>query len=144
MTILYTKHVFSTTKCLFITNRGFSNSRYLFRTTSCLLNITRCLFGTTRYLFSTSVELESENVCVSVCLSVCHKNFGAAWRLQKWSDFAEIWCTCSLGEYLEVFFFSSFENFDFWGLGTSFSPKRGWQSGGCKNCLLYTSDAADE
>ena len=51
-------------------------------------------------LFSTSVELESENVCVFV-----PKYIGAAWRLQKWSDLAEILHTCSLGKYLGVFFF---------------------------------------
>ena len=67
--------------------------------------------------FSTSVELESDNVCVCVCLSVClSQKLWAAWRLQKWSDLAEIWHTCSLGEYLGVFF-SFFKNFDFgaWG-----------------------------
>ena len=48
--------------------------------------------------------------------------FGAAWRLQKQSDLAEILHTCSLGEYLGVLF-SFFENFDSWGLGTSFSAK---------------------
>mgnify|MGYP006256822827 CR=1 FL=1 len=31
--------------------------------------------------------------------------------------------TCSLGEYLGVFFFSFFENFHFWALGTSFCSK---------------------
>ena len=77
-------------------------------------------------IFSTSVELGSENVCVcvclSVCLSVCPKYFGAGSRLQKWSDLAEILHTCSLDEYLGVFFLF-FENFDFWDLGTSFSAK---------------------
>ena len=29
-------------------------------------------------LFSTSVELESDNVCLCMCLSVCHKDFEAA------------------------------------------------------------------
>ena len=82
------------------------------------------------HLFSTSVELESENVCVSP------QNFGASWTLQKWLDLAEIWHTCSLGEYLGVFF-SFFENFDFWGLGTSFSPKRGWQPGDFKNGRIW-------
>ena len=79
------------------------------------------------FLFSTSVELESDNVCLqlSVCLCMCmSQNFGAAWKLQKWFVLAEIWHICSLGEYLGVFF-SFFKNFDFWGLGTSFSPKRG-------------------
>ena len=47
MSILYTNHLFSTTKCLFITNRGFSNNRYLFSTTSCLLSTTSCLLSTT-------------------------------------------------------------------------------------------------
>ena len=64
----------------------------------------------------------SVSVCLCVCLCVCPKNFGAGWRLQKLSDLAEILHTCSLGEYLGVFF-SFFENFDFWGLGTSFSAK---------------------
>ena len=36
---------------------------------------------------------------------VCPKNFGAAWRCQKWLDLAEILHTCSLGEYLGDFFF---------------------------------------
>ena len=59
--------------------------------------------------FSTSVELESDNVCLSVCLSVClyvclSENFGAGWRLQKSFDLAEILHTSSLGEYLGVFF----------------------------------------
>ena len=57
--------------------------------------------------------------CAMVCVCMS-QNFGAAWTLQKRSDLAEIWHTCSLGEYLGVFF-SFFENFDFWGLGTSFS-----------------------
>ena len=34
-------------------------------------------------------------------------------------------------------FFSFFENFDFWGLGTSFSPKRGWQPGDFKNGPIW-------
>ena len=38
------------------------------------------------------------------------ENFGAAWRSQKLLDFVEIWYTCSLGEYLGVFF-SFFEDF---------------------------------
>ena len=46
------------------------------------------------FKFSTSVELESDNVCVSVCVSVCMpQNFGAVWRLQKLLDLAEIWHT---------------------------------------------------
>ena len=76
--------------------------------------------------FSTSVELESENVCLSVCLCVCQspQNFGEAWRLQKCSDLAEIFHTWSLGKYLGVFF-SFLENFDFLGRGHNISPKRG-------------------
>ena len=68
--------------------------------------------------FSTSVELQSENVCVSVCVCVRQKLWGSLWRLQKCSDLAEILHTWSLGKYMGVFF-SFFENFDFWGLGTS-------------------------
>ena len=44
-------------------------------------------------LFSTSVELESENVC----LCVCPKYFGAAWRHQKWLDLAENFAHLFLG-----------------------------------------------
>ena len=33
------------------------------------------------------------------------KIFGAAYRAQKLLDLAEIWYTCTLGEYLGVFFF---------------------------------------
>ena len=73
-------------------------------------------YRTLLFLFSTSVELESDNVCMYVCLS---GNFGAAWRLQKWFDLAEILHTCSLGKYLGVFF-SFFKNFHFRGFGTSF------------------------
>ena len=69
-----------------------------------------------KVFFSTSVELESDNVCMYVCMYVCL--FGA-WRLQKRWDLAEILHTCSLGEYLGVFF-SFFKNFDFWGLVTIF------------------------
>ena len=61
---------------------------------------------------------------MSVCVPA--KNFGAAWRLQKCSDLTEIlemeieiFDTWSLVKYLGVIF-SFFENFDFWGLGTSF------------------------
>ena len=74
------------------------------------------------HLFSTSVELESDNACLYQSVSVCHKNFGAAWRLQKWSDLVDIWPSCSLGEYLGIFF-SFFKKFDFWGLETSFYVK---------------------
>ena len=59
-----------------------------------------------------------------------------AWRRQKWSDFAEILHTFSLDEYLTVLY-SLFENFDFLGLGTSFSPKRGWQPGDAKNVRIW-------
>ena len=77
-------------------------------------------------LFSTSVELESENVCQSVCYHKTSKivrfswNFahlilgsnpgvfffhlGHAWRLQKLSDFAEILHTWSYGQSLGEFF----------------------------------------
>ena len=48
-----------------------------------------------------------------MCMS---QNFGARWRLQKLSDLAEIWHTCSLGEYLGVFFsFSKILIFGAWG-----------------------------
>ena len=53
-----------------------------------------------RLVFSTSVELESDNVCMSVCMSV-RKLWGS---LQKWSNLAEILHTYSLGEYLGCFF----------------------------------------
>ena len=45
-------------------------------------------------------------------MSVCPKNVWAAWRLQKWLDFAE--AVHTLGT------FSFFENFGFRGLGASF------------------------
>ena len=42
---------------------------------------------------------------MSVCSSVRpSENFRAGWTIQKRSDLAEIWHTCSLGEYLRVFF----------------------------------------
>jgi len=72
------------------------------------------------------------SVCVSVCLS---ENFRAAYRAQKWLDLAEICYTCFLGEYLELFFFSYFENFHFWAPGPKLArkptgqprePKNGW------------------
>ena len=50
------------------------------------------------------------------------KIFGAAYRAQKLLDLADIWYTCTLGEYLG-FFFSIFENFHFWARGTRFCPK---------------------
>ena len=56
---------------------------------------------------------------VCVCLSVRVQNFGAAWRLQKWSDLAEILHTCSLGEYLVVYFVI-FRKFRFLGSGNEF------------------------
>ena len=68
------------------------------------------------HLFSTSVELESENVCVSP------QNFGASWTLQKWLDLTEILHTCFLGEYLGNFS-HLFQNFYIWGFETSFSAK---------------------
>ena len=53
---------------------------------------------------------------VSVCVSVCPNNFGAASRCQNLTDLSEIWYTCSLGKYLG-FFFLFFLNFDFRALG---------------------------
>ena len=53
-----------------------------------------------------------------MCLSVSPKIFGAAQSTQNWSDCAEIWYTCFVGEYLWVFA-SSFENFPFEALGTT-------------------------
>ena len=43
-------------------------------------------------LARSTVELESENVSQSVSqsVSVSPQNFGAGWRLQKWSVLAEI------------------------------------------------------
>jgi len=58
-------------------------------------------------------DFKSEILCVCVCVCVCvcpSKNFGAAHRAQKWLDLTKIWYTCSLGEYVGIFF-SFFENF---------------------------------
>ena len=43
-----------------------------------------------------------------LCPVVCHKNFTAAWRLEKRSDLAEIWHTFFFGEYLGFFVFQKF------------------------------------
>ena len=64
-------------------------------------------------LFSTSVELESENACMYVCMYVCpeprdFKNDGI------WLKFSHL--------FLGNVFFSFFIKFDFWGLGV-FSQK---------------------
>ena len=49
--------------------------------------------------FSTSVELESENVYLSVCQSVCS---WAHCKSQKLSNLFETWYTCRLGKYLGI------------------------------------------
>ena len=58
-------------------------------------------------------------ICQSVCMYVC---MSGAWKLQKWWDLAEILHTYPLAEYLGVFFFLIFKNFDLLGLVSS-SPK---------------------
>ena len=63
-------------------------------------------------------------------------NFGAGWRLKKWSDLAEILHTWSLGESLGVFF-SFFQNFHLKGRGHDFSPTRGWEAGDFKNDRIW-------
>ena len=75
----------------------------------------RCLWW-----FSTSVELESENVCVSVSLSVCH--------LKTLGDFKNglIWLKfCTLVPWVNTWgcFFHFFKFLIFKGVVTSFSPK---------------------
>ena len=93
------------------------------------------LFGEFSILFSTSVELESDNVF----LSVCPKTLG---RLQKLSDLAEI---CSLGEYLGVFFFI-FQKFWFLGPGDKFftnatiGPPNSWKNTEVEPSALRTFD----
>ena len=55
-------------------------------------------------------------------------------------DLTEIWYTCTLGEYLGVFF-SFFENFHFWARGTRFLAQNGPKSSGQptepKNCWIW-------
>ena len=57
------------------------------------------LYG--KYLFSTSVELESENFC----LCVCPKTLGQPGDFKNGLILAEIWDTCSSGEYKNYFRF---------------------------------------
>ena len=82
---------------------------------------------------------------MSVYLSVCHKNFRAVWRIQKLPDLAEIWHTCSLGEYLGAFFFI-FQKFSFLGPGDEFfttatvGPPNSWKDTEVEPSALRTLD----
>ena len=96
-----------------------THDRYFFMLTF-LLKI-NCIFFQFCYTniilnFSWARIWECLSIHLCVFLKYFEKLFGAIWRLQKWSNLAEILHTCSLGEYLGfIFRFSKKLNFGAWG-----------------------------